>query len=180
MAFPIWVIPLIQGISSSIGSVSKYLQSTRGVGAYPRDPYAGVVPAAKRALGQQLTGRPDAGTLRGISSGIKSEFASGLQAATRGIGANPASSIRQKFLAAQTAAMANARARAYQGAAEGKRSALLSLVGQRPSDLERLLRYNMRRGAVPGTGEAATGAIAEGGSDIAKLLMLTQLFQGQK
>ena len=68
--------------------------------------------------------------------------------------------------------MANARLGAYENAAAGKRSALQSIVGMRPGDMERLLRYRMYGADRPTEGEAASGAAAGGLGDLAKMMMM--------
>ncbi|MCP3885093.1 MAG: hypothetical protein GY700_06395 [Propionibacteriaceae bacterium] len=145
----------------------------------PEDPYARSFQQAQPALQQQLTGRPDPGLQRAQSAAVRAPFAAGLQAATRGVGAGAGSNIRQQFMANQAAAVAQSRARAYEGAAQGKRSALQAIVGQRPGDLERIMRFKLHQAGIPGKGQAAAGAAAGGLSDMAKLAMLMQLMGGK-
>jgi len=177
MAIPLWLIPMLaQGASAGMGIASKAKEAKRlSHMKPPADQFAGLMPQARAGMQQQLTGRPDQGLLDAQSAAVRAPFLAAQRATSRGAGFNPGSNMRQQFLGQQAAAVAKARARTFEGAAQGKRSALQQIVGQRPSDLERMMRFNMLRAGVPGRAEAGLAAGAEGASDMGKLSLLMQL-----
>jgi len=174
MAFPLWAIPLImQGVSTVAGIASQ--SGKRKPPAAPTDQFAGLLPQANEGMRRQLTGRPDPTLMRAQSAAVRAPFLAAEKTASRGVGFSPGSNMRQKFLSGQASAVAAARAKSFQGAAQGKRSALQQIIGQRPSDLERMMRYNMHRARMPGQRERGLAAGAEGASSMGKLALLMQM-----
>lgn len=174
MAFPIWAIPLIMQAGSTVAGIASQ-SGKRKTPAAPMDQFAGLLPQANEGMRQQLTGRPDPTLMRAQSAAVRAPFLAAEKTASRGVGFSPGSNMRQKFLSGQASAVAAARAKSFQGAAQGKRSALQQIIGQRPSDLERMMRYNIHRAGLPGQKEQTLAAGAEGAGDIGKLALLMQM-----